>query len=116
MTVQVTPLTLRSEVNGDCIIIQIGPNRNDLEATRDFLSHTLDNKNNVIDHRRPKTSGPSSLKILSVLLWLRISGYVCLVTYLWLRMSGYVSLATYLWLRIYGYVSLATYLWLRISG
>ena len=57
VTAQVTPLTHRSEVNGDCIIIQIGPNRNDLEATRDFLSHTLDslaatkfNKSNVIDH------------------------------------------------------------------
>ena len=56
-------LALRSEVNGDCIIIQIGPNRNDLEATRDFLSHTLDslaatkfNKNNLMDHLLATTS------------------------------------------------------------
>ena len=59
----VTPLTLRSEVKGDCLIIQIGPNRNDLEATRDFLSHTLDslaatkfNKNNLMDHLLATTS------------------------------------------------------------
>jgi len=39
---QVKPLKLRSEINGDTLIIHIRPSRNDLKATRDFLSYTID--------------------------------------------------------------------------
>ena len=59
----VTPLTLRTEICGDCLTIQIGADRHNLEATRDFLSHTLDslaatkfNKNNLMDHLLATTS------------------------------------------------------------
>jgi hypothetical protein len=42
---QVEPLKLRSEIIKDTLIIHIRQSRNDLKATRDFLSYTIDSLN-----------------------------------------------------------------------
>ena len=54
---QVEPLKLRSEIIKDTLIIYIRPSRNDLKATRDLLSYTIDSldatkcdKINIIDY------------------------------------------------------------------